>query len=76
MRKAVKGIWSLSTIRFIGADNKVTGVEVEEVEWEISEGKYSMKPVPGTQRIIEADLVLLAMGFVHPVLDGLLSELD
>jgi glutamate synthase (NADPH/NADH) small chain len=30
--------------------------------------------IPGTHRVIEADLVLLAMGFVHPVLDGLLSE--
>ena len=34
-----------------------------------------MEIIPGTRRIIEADLVLLAMGFVHPVLDGLLSEL-
>ncbi len=35
-----------------------------------------MKPVAGTRRIIEADLVLLAMGFVHPVLEGLISELE
>ena len=35
-----------------------------------------MEPVQGTSRIIDADLVLLAMGFVHPVLDGLLSELE
>jgi glutamate synthase (NADPH/NADH) small chain len=34
-----------------------------------------MEPVPGTRRIIETDLVLLALGFVHPVLDGLLTEL-
>ena len=33
-----------------------------------------MKPVPSTRRVIEADLVLLALGFVHPVLDGLLNE--
>jgi glutamate synthase (NADPH/NADH) small chain len=34
-----------------------------------------MKAVPGTCRIIEAELVLLALGFEHPVLDGLLTEL-
>ena len=68
--------WCLSTVRFIGTDNHVTGVEVEEVEWKNKEGNYSMETVPGTRRIIEADLVLLAMGFVHPALDGLISELD
>jgi glutamate synthase (NADPH) small chain len=67
--------WSLSTVRFIGKDNQVTGVEVEEVEWTGANGKSVMSPVPGTRRIIEADLVLLALGFVHPVLDGMITEL-
>jgi len=35
-----------------------------------------MDVVPDTRRIIPADLVLLAMGFVHPVLEGLLTELE
>jgi glutamate synthase (NADPH/NADH) small chain len=34
-----------------------------------------MKPVTGTRRVIETDLVLLALGFGHPVLEGLLTEL-
>ena len=68
--------WSLSTVRFIGQQNKLTGVEVEEVEWIKTEDRYEMNPVAGTRRIIEADLVLLAMGFVHPVLEGLISELE
>jgi glutamate synthase (NADPH/NADH) small chain len=34
-----------------------------------------MVPVPGTLRQLEADLILLAMGFVHPVHEGLLEEL-
>jgi len=68
--------WSLSTVRFIDQQNKLTGVEVEEVEWIKTEDRYEMKPVAGTRRIIEADLVLLAMGFVHPVLEGLISELE
>lgn len=67
--------WSLSTLRFVG-DGKITrGAEVEEVVWELSNGRYSMKPVPGTIRVIETDLVLLALGFEHPVLEGLVTEL-
>jgi glutamate synthase (NADPH/NADH) small chain len=68
--------WSLSTVRFIGENNQVKGVEVEEVEWVFKDGRHSMEVIPGTRRIIEADLVLLAMGFVHPVIEGLLSELE
>jgi glutamate synthase (NADPH/NADH) small chain len=68
--------WNLSTLRFLGTDSKVTGVEVEEVEWKLVDKQYTMQPVPGTRRIIDADLVLLAMGFVHPVLEGLLTELE
>jgi glutamate synthase (NADPH/NADH) small chain len=68
-------LWSLSTLRFVG-DGKITrGAEVEEVSWELIDGKYIMKPEPGTRRVIETDLVILALGFEHPVLDGLLTEL-
>jgi glutamate synthase (NADPH/NADH) small chain len=68
--------WNISTVRFVGCDNKIIGVEVEDVVWKLIDKRHSMEVVPGTKRIIEADLVLLAMGFVHPVLDGLLSELE
>jgi glutamate synthase (NADPH/NADH) small chain len=33
------------------------------------------KPIPGTEFEVQADLVLLAMGFVHPVYDGMLRDL-
>ena len=68
--------WSLSTVRFIGENNQIKGVEVEEVEWIKKDNRHQMEVIPGTRRIIEADLVLLAMGFVHPVIEGLLSELE
>lgn len=68
--------WSLSTVRFVGDGNQVTGVEVEEVEWVKKDNRHQMEVIPGTRRIIEADLVMLAMGFVHPVIEGLLSELE
>ena len=53
----------------------VTHAEVEEITWEKVQGSFKMKSVPGTKEEIEADLVLLAMGFVHPVYEGLLQEL-
>jgi glutamate synthase (NADPH) small chain len=66
--------WNISTLKFIGDNFKVQGVEVEDVIWKSLNGKYLMEPVENSKRIIEADLVLLAMGFVHPVLEGLISE--
>ncbi len=69
-------LWSVSAVRFIGDGKKVTGVEIEDVEWVSTNGKYTMEIVPGTKRNIKADLVLLAMGFVHPVIEGLISELS
>jgi glutamate synthase (NADPH/NADH) small chain len=35
-----------------------------------------MKPVIGTEFEVDADLVLLAMGFVHPVHEGMIAELE
>lgn len=68
--------WSISTIRFFGENGHVTGIEAEDVNWKSENGRYSMEPVEGTRRRIDADLILLALGFVHPVIDGLISELD
>jgi glutamate synthase (NADPH) small chain len=68
--------WSLSTVRFIGQDGYLKAIEIEEVEWEKKENGYNMKVKPDTKRIIETDLVLLAMGFLHPIAEGLVSELQ
>lgn len=59
--------WSLASNRFLGKDGHVTGVEVEEVDWiSVTDGsRPTMKPT-GKTEIIEADLVLLAMGFLKP----------
>jgi glutamate synthase (NADPH) small chain len=68
--------WGISTIKFIGEDNRVKGVEVEDVVWKGENGKYNMETVPGSRRRMDVDLVLLALGFVHPVLEGLVAELE
>jgi glutamate synthase (NADPH) small chain len=66
--------WNISSLKFVGDKFNVTGVEVEDVIWKNDNGKYLMETVENSRRIIEADLVLLAMGFVHPVLEGLLND--
>lgn len=73
--EGVERIWSLATRRFTGENGVVSGIEVEDVIWEKSNGGYSMKPVNDTIQVKEADLVLLALGFIHPVIEGLVSEL-
>jgi len=67
--------WNLATKRFIGEKGHVTGVEVAEVEWsKCADGSMVMKET-GQTEIIKADLVLLSMGFVSPIHEGLLEQL-
>ncbi len=68
--------WSLTTKKIFGENGVVNKVEVAEVEWFIEEGsgRYLMKET-GKTEIIEADLILLAMGFVNPEHEGLLDSL-
>ncbi len=68
--------WSLSTKRFIGENGKLKQVELVKVEWEKDEtGKWILKELPGTNEVMDVDLVLLAMGFTQPVHSGLLDSL-
>ncbi len=60
--------FSVATQRFLGEDGTLTGLECIRLDGQL-------KPMPGTEFTIPADLVLLAMGFVHPVKEGMLKEL-
>ena len=69
--------WSVNTVRFKGEEGHVTAMECVRLEWTKSpDGRTVMTPVPGSEFEIKADLVLLAMGFVRPVHDGLLDSLN
>jgi glutamate synthase (NADPH/NADH) small chain len=47
-----------------------------QAEWhKNASGRWQMSEIPGTEEVIEADLVLLAMGFTMPVHDGLLDAM-
>lgn len=67
--------WSMNTKRFIGENGVLTGVELVEIAWEKGDsGKMVMKEV-GEPEILKIDYVFLALGFIHPIQDGLLAEL-
>ncbi|MFC1570305.1 glutamate synthase subunit beta [Candidatus Omnitrophota bacterium] len=69
--------WAVFTKKFVGEDGKVGKLDCMEVEF-TSSGENTcpvMKEVPGSEFQIEADLVLLALGFVHPEQEGLLKSL-
>ncbi len=70
-------MWSLATGKFTGNQRRVSNVEVNKVEW-IKNGfsRPEMKVIEGSTKSLDADLVLLAMGFVHPVHEGLLEQLQ
>ena len=55
--------FAISTQEFVGAKGKVSGVKTVRVEWQ--DGK--MQAVTGSEQLLKADLVLLAMGFVNPL---------
>lgn len=68
--------WGVSTKSIRGEDGIAKTLELVRVEWTSgNDGAMIMTEVPGTEFEIKADLVLLAMGFVHPVHEGMLETL-
>jgi len=66
--EGAKRDFAVMTQKFSGADGKVQKLHCVHVD-------ERMKPVSGSEFELDADLVLLAMGFVHPVHEGLLEQL-
>ncbi len=68
--------WSVMTKSFTGTNSKVTTLNGIRLEWAAGEdGRMEMQEVAGSEFELQADLVLLAMGFVHPVHEGMLESL-
>jgi glutamate synthase (NADPH/NADH) small chain len=67
--------WSVTTKRFEGRNGKVEKLVAARVEWHRDgNGPAKMVEIPGSEFELQADLVLLAMGFVGPVQKGLLER--
>ncbi len=68
--------WSVVTKCFSGSDNHVGHLHGAEVQWVQGPKGWEMKEVPGSEFTLPADLVLLAMGFLHVVHEGLIEQLE
>ena len=70
-----------SSSKFESDENgRVKAIHTAEIQWEKNEqGRFIPKPIPGTEKVIPAQLVLLAMGFLgpeQPLLDSLGLDRD
>lgn len=68
--------FAVTTNAFTGTNGAVKTLNGGEVEWKSGDdGRMQMVSVDGSDFELKADLVLLAMGFVHPIAEGLLKSL-
>ena len=59
--------WNINTLEFLGENGKLTGVKVQEIDWEPNpDGGRPIMVEKGKPEIIKAELCLLAMGFLKP----------
>ena len=68
--------WSILTRSLAGDGGRINKLHACRVDWaQDDDGRWKMAEVPGSEFTLDADLVLLSMGFVHPVHDGLVTDL-
>jgi len=68
--------WSVVTKKFTGENGQVKGLHCARVEWVNDEhGRPKMQEISGSEFALEADLVLLALGFLHPEQDSVVRDL-
>ena len=68
--------WSVTTKKFEVSNGKVVSLIIKRVDWaQNNDGSVDLIEVEGTEERLPADLVLLAMGFVHPTHQGMVADL-
>ncbi len=71
--------YCVSTKKFSGENGKVKKIHAIRVKFgdpDPKTGRPEMLDIKGSEFELDVDLVLLAMGFVHPVHEGMIKELD
>jgi glutamate synthase (NADPH/NADH) small chain len=68
--------WRILTKKFIGRDSKVKKVLCAQVKFNDKNGRLQLEEVRGSEFYLEADLVIIAIGFIHPEHRGLISQLN
>jgi len=68
--------WAVATKKLTGENGRVTTLHGVRLEWkQDAGGQWKSSEIPGSEFTLRADLVLLAMGYMHPVHEGMLKEL-
>jgi len=69
--------YNVLTKSFSGENGKVQRLHAVRIDWSQpgNNGRPEMREVPGSEFVVETDLVLLAMGFLHPEQEGMLTKL-
>ena len=71
--------WAVATKAFIGNEKgELTALRIVDLQWKTrADGGYAgFDEVAGSEREIPCQLALLAMGFMHPMQEGLIQQLD
>jgi glutamate synthase (NADPH/NADH) small chain len=71
--------WAIATKEFVSDENgNLKALKIVDLEWKFTEENKPARfvEVPGSETEIPCELALLAMGFLHPQHEGLLSQLD
>jgi glutamate synthase (NADPH/NADH) small chain len=68
-------VYAVSTQRFVGDGGRVKRLQAVKVDMVREDGRLDFKPMPGSEFVLDVDLVLLAMGFVGAEKPGLLTDL-
>jgi glutamate synthase (NADPH/NADH) small chain len=67
--------WCVATQAIEGENGQAKRIHCVRLDWRQEGGRWVMHEVPGSEFELRADLILLAMGFVHPIHEGLLGDL-
>jgi glutamate synthase (NADPH/NADH) small chain len=70
--------YGILTKRFSGSNGQLERIHAVRIEWgpPDSSGRPTMTEIPGSEFEVEAQLVLLALGFLHPQHEGMLEQLE
>jgi glutamate synthase (NADPH/NADH) small chain len=72
--EACERMWNVMTTKLTGYKTRVGHLHGCTVEWLEKAGSWKLKEVPGNDFVLQADLVILAFGFLHVAHDGLVKD--
>ena len=74
--EGVEQVYAISTTEFVGDETgNLTGIRTIDVKMETIDGRMTFTPVEGSEKETPCELVFLAMGFVGPEREGMLTQL-